>query len=200
MLRGTSRTLEQAAGANGDAVEQVQRADEFDSTTTRSDRALTEQSDANAAAVTVSDDGGAAIAAVLASVEGGDIGGGVRLPTDPLDPTWGKPSDLRRDRTLSETETTQALAADFDAFPARFLESATMTENTFDLPLKQQQLLVQQPDEVSMMVVAGGLLAFAVAGVVVNRVRRRIESKSKQKLKAFDEDDGDTSQVYALFS
>lgn len=240
--------LEHTTGANGDAQQtrSADELASIEAATAPSERVLVDQSVTIAVGVlTVNEDkaadavlsikatnglddelefaggvGASDPARLLASDQvsvGGD--GDAVLPPDPLDPMWARPSTIRdlRDRTLTESTSTQVLAVGFDGLPARLLESASVQESTFDL-LQIQEIRQRSEDVPMWIVVMGGLLLFAVAGVAVNRMRRLDKrepssfSKTNKKLKTFDEvesDDEDGNEardsssgdrVYAQFS
>lgn len=191
MLRGSSRTLEQVADTTGAVapfphrIQDVVAAPPSPHTTAL----LAEQTTPG----DLTSDGAsphvlAATQLYPFATEQASGGDGVELPLDPLDPTWGRPSD--RDRTLTAGAT--ALAAAFDELPSRVLQSNAHT-------LVSAGGTDLQP--LPLVAVVAGLLVFVVAGVAVNRTRRRLAKKQK----AFDDDDeGDSNAsdayAYALFS
>lgn len=141
----------------------------------------------------------------------------VELPPDPLDPTWGKPSD--RDRTLiGAAQRQRKIAADFGV-PARLVQNQREELTFLSVAggggggagmaalsmMAADSSAFQQLQQQFPVLLVGGLLAFAVAGVIVNRMRRN-KSNNQYQLKAFDEEkeifesDDDGDEGYALFS
>lgn len=139
----------------------------------------------------------------------------VELPPDPLDSTWGKPID--RDRTLVGAAE-KIIAADFGA-PSRLMQSQSEQLALLSVAggggagmaalsmMAADSIMYQQLHQQFPVLLLGGLLAFAVAGVIVNRMRRSSQSnKHHRQPNAFDdekeifESDDENEEGYALFS
>ncbi|GAB9471461.1 hypothetical protein Gpo141_00008670 [Globisporangium polare] len=150
--------------------------------------------------------------AAAISVSDGHVKNEVELPPDPLDPTWGKPSD----RTLIGAAQRQ-IAADFGV-PARLLQGQNEQLALLSVAgggggagmaalsmMAADSSVVQQLQQQFPVLLVGGLLAFVVVGVIVNRTRRSKSGNSYQREafveeKEIFESDGDgDSEAYALF-